>query len=382
MINNPFHILVVFLGLISITLTLVSKSRIAKIFSPVIIILFFSALLANLKIIPTESPLYGNLLSYAVPFAVCLILMHVRLADIKRTALPILKAFAVASMGSMIGCLTAGLLLAANLNALLPGQGWKLTGPYIGTYIGGSLNFVSMWSGLEIESPELFAAANAVDNLTLLPIFIFWVLSPQLLEKWFVKSNFENFDNLKQTQEPTVILKINDLIKLTFTAMLIIVLSGLIKTHLIAKWMPQIPTILIVTTLALAVAQFKTIKKLQGSKELGNFAFYLFFAAIGAMMDIPQAVKLAPVLFVYVAIIIVMQIIFVLLVGKILKIDFRLLAVASIAAKAGPSTVVAYTNAKNYNYLALPGVAAGLLGYAVGNYFAFAGAYLLKFILN
>ena len=382
MINNPFHILVVFLGLISLTLTLVSKSRIAKNLSPIIIILFFSALLSNLKIIPTESPLYKNLLSYAVPFAVCLILMHVRLADIKKTALPILKAFAVASIGSMVGCLTAGILLTAHLNAILPGQGWKLAGPYIGTYIGGSLNFVSMWSGLEIESPELFAAANAVDNLTLLPIFMFWVLSPQLLEKWFVKSNFETLNNQTQTETTSVMLKINDLIKLSFTAMLIIVVSGLIKTHLIAKWMPQVPTILIVTTLALAVAQFKSIKKLQGSKQLGNFAFYLFFAAIGAMMDIPQAVKLAPVLFVYVAIIIVMQIVFVLLIGKILKIDFRLLAVASIAAKAGPSTVVAYTNVKNYNYLALPGVAAGLLGYAIGNYFAFAGAYLLKFILG
>ena len=382
MINNPFHILVAFLGIISLALTLVSKSSIAKKISPVLIILFSAAVLANLKIIPTESSLYENLLSYAVPFAVCLILMHVRLADIKNTGPSMLIAFAVASLGSTVGCLTAGILLNANLDAVLPGQGWKITGPYIGTYIGGSLNFVSMWSGLEIQSPELFAAANAVDNLTLLPIFIFWVLAPQFLEKWFAKSDLETLYDQKQDEEPSVMLKINDLLKLSFTAMLIIVASGLIKKHLIARWMPQLPTILIVTTLALIAAQLKTIKKLQGSKELGNFAFYLFFAAIGAMMDIVKAVQLAPVLFIYVAIIIVTQIIIVLLIGKILKIDFRMLAVASIAAKAGPSTVVAYTNAKNYNYLALPGVAAGLLGYAVGNYFAFAGAYLLKFILG
>lgn len=382
MINNPFHILVVFLGIISLALTLVSKSSIAKKISPVLIILFSAAVLANLKIIPTESPLYENLLSYAVPFAVCLILMHVRLTDIKNTGPSMLIAFAVASLGSMIGCLAAGVLLNVNLDAVLPGQGWKITGPYIGTYIGGSLNFVSMWSGLEIDSPELFAAANAVDNLTLLPIFMFWVLAPQFLEKWFAKSNFETLTSKSQTEEPSVMLKINDLIKLSFTAMLIIIASGLIKKHFIGKWMPQLPTILIVTTLALIAAQSPIIEKFRGSKELGNFAFYLFFAAIGAMMDIHKAVKLAPVLFVYVAVIIAVQIVFVLLVGKILKIDFRMLAVASIAAKAGPSTVVAYTNAKNYNYLALPGVAAGLLGYAVGNYFAFAGAYLLKFILG
>lgn len=292
-----------------------------------------------------------------------------------------LIAFAVASIGSTVGCLAAGILLNTNLDAILPGEGWKITGPYIGTYVGGSLNFVSMWSGLEIDSPELFAAANAVDNLTLLPIFMFWVLSPQFLQKWFVKSDLETINNQIQTEETSVLLKINDLIILSFTAMLIIVVSGLIKKYVVAESMQQLPTILIVTTLALAAAQLKIIKKLQGSKELGNFAFYLFFAAIGAMMDIVKAVRLAPVLFVYVAIIIAVQIIIVLLIGKILKIDFRLLAVASIAAKAGPSTVVAYTNAKNYNYLALPGVAAGLLGYAVGNYFAFVGAHLLKYIV-
>ena len=158
MINNPFHILVLFLGLISLSLALVSKSALAKKISPVIIILFSAALVANLKIIPTESPLYDNLLSYAVPFAVCLILMHVRLSDIKKTGPSMLIAFAVASIGSTIGCIVAGILLNANLDAVLPGQGWKITGPYIGTYVGGSLNFVSMWSGLEIESPELFAA--------------------------------------------------------------------------------------------------------------------------------------------------------------------------------------------------------------------------------
>ena len=381
MINNPLHILVVFLGIISLTLTLVSKSQIASKLSPVIIILFLSAVLANVGIIPTKNPFYENLSSYAVPFAVCQILLHVRLADIRKTGLPILKAFAVASLGSMLGCLTAGILLSSKLDAMLPGQGWKLAGPYIGTYIGGSLNFVSMWSGLEIENPELFAAANAVDNLTLFPIFIFWVLSPRLLEKWFVKSNMEIPDIQKQIEEPTVILKINDLIKLTFTALFIMVISGLIKKHFIDNWMPQIPTILIVTTIALVVAQFKNIQKLQGSKQLGNFAFYLFFAAIGSMMDIVQAVILAPALFVYVTIIIATQIVFVLLIGKILKIDYKMLAVASIAAKGGPPTVVAYTNVKNWNHLALPGVAAGLLGYAIGNYFALAGAYLLKYIL-
>ena len=293
-----------------------------------------------------------------------------------------LKAFAVASIGSLLGCLLAGILLSEKLNEILAGQGWKLAGPYIGTYIGGSLNFFSMWSGLEIDSPDLFAAANAVDNLTLIPIFMFWVIAPLVLKKWYPETTIDVTADLKQNDESPVNLKLNDLVKLIFVGFMIMLLSDLIKKYIIAVWMPQIPTILIVTTIALLTAQLKSIKKLQGTKELGNFAFYLFFAVIGAMMDIPKAVSLAPVLFIYVTLIIITQLIFVLLIGRILNMDIRMLAVASIAAKAGPSTVVAYTNAMNWNYLALPGVAAGLLGYAIGNYVALAGAYLMKFILN
>jgi len=380
-ITEPFHILIVFLGIISIALILISRFEIARKISPVITILFCTALLANTKLIPTEHSFYKQLSGYAVPFAVCQILLHVRFSDIKRTGLTVLKAFAVASIGSFLGCLVAGVLLNAKLNDILAGQAWKLAGPYIGTYIGGSINFFSMWSGLEIDSPNLFAAANAVDNLTLVPIFIFWVIAPQLLKKWYPETPLDAVSDVKQNNESPVRLKLTDLVILTFIGFLIMILSDLVKKHIFNVWMPQIPTILIVTTIALLFAQLSSIKKLEGARELGNFAFYLFFAAIGAMMDIPKAISLAPVLFIYVTIIIVTQILFVLFVGRILKIDFRILAVASIAAKAGPSTVVAYTNAKNWNSLALPGVAAGLLGYAIGNYFALAGAYLLKFIV-
>lgn len=381
MINDPFHILIVFLGIISLSLTLIARFEFAKKISPVIMMLFFTSLLANTGVIPTEHSFYKQLSGYAVPFAVCLILLHVRFSDIKNTGSLMLKAFALASTGSFVGCVLAGIVFQDQLDLALAGQGWKLAGPYIGTYIGGSLNFVSMWSGLEIDNPDLFAAANAVDNLTLIPIFMFWVLSPLVLRKWYPDAAIDETEDAKQNNDSPTALKLNDLIKLIVIGLLVIALSDLIKKQ-IAVWMPQLPTILITTTLALLIAQFKSVKDLQGTKELSNFAFYLFFAVIGAMMDIPKAVCLAPVLFLYVSVVIVTQISVTLLIGRLLKMDFRMLAIASLAAKAGPSTVAAYTNAKNWNYLLLPGVAAALLGYAVGNYAGLAGAYLLKFIVN
>lgn len=379
MIKAPFQILVLFLAIIALSLSLISKFQILRKLSPVLLILFFSALLANTGVIPTSHAFYNQLSGYAVPFAVVLILLHIRFSEIGRTGLPMLKTFTLASLGSFLGCILAGLLLSDRLDAILPGQAWKLAGPYIGTYIGGSVNFFAMWGpkGLNIQSPELFAAANAIDNLTLIPIFMFWVLCPQWLKRWYPDAAITPIAESQKAADAPALLKLNDLVILVFIALAIMLVSDLTKTYLLARW-PCVPSILITTTLALVAAQFKTIRSLHGASVLGNFAFYLFFAAIGAMMDIPKAVSLAPILFVYVVIIIVIQITLTLSIGRLLRMDLRMLAVASLAAKAGPSTVAAYTNTKNWNDLLLPGVAAALLGYAAGNYAGFVGAYLLK----
>jgi uncharacterized membrane protein len=379
MINDPFQILVVFLGVIALSLLLHARVKVARKLPPVILILFFSALLANTGLLPAGHGFYGQLSGYAVPFAVCMILLHVRLAEIRRTGLEMLKAFAVACLGSFAGCIAAGLLLQDKLDAILSGQGWKLAGPYIGTYIGGSVNFFSMWTGLEIDSPDLFAAANAVDNLTLIPIFMFWVLAPQVLGRWYPQRTVEPSTSADQPADQPALLRLNDIVMLILIGLAIMLASDWIKSML-PEALQMVPSILILTTLALIAAQAKAVRNLHGAGVLGNFAFYLFFAAIGAQMDIAKAVTMAPVLFGYVLIIITLQITVVLLIGRLLKIDLGMLAVASLAAKAGPSTVVAYTSTRNRNDLALSGVAAALLGYAVGNYTGFAGAHLLRIL--
>lgn len=58
MIDQPFDILLIFTGIISLALFLSEKYKIAQKISPILIILFFSALIANLGIIRTDNPFY------------------------------------------------------------------------------------------------------------------------------------------------------------------------------------------------------------------------------------------------------------------------------------------------------------------------------------
>jgi uncharacterized membrane protein len=386
MIDQPLQLATVFLGLTLLSVWLDARYAWARKISPVVLILFFAGLVSNVGLITSRSSFYDGLASFTVPFAVCLILFTVNLADLKKTGGPLLAAFAIACLGTVIGVLTAGVLVNSQLALVLETETWKLAGPFTGTYTGGSLNFFALWDGLEIGNPDLFAAANAVDNLTLFPLFAVWVLIPGWLGKYFPAGErwgtAEVLDEVDPEPEGSPDLRILDLVALAFIALAVMVASDLIKTHWIAGFMPSFPTILIVTTLALILAQFRFIGRLQGAFELGNLSFYLFFCAVGAMINLKMAIVLSPILFIYVMIMVVVHLVSVYGIGRLFRLDIRVLTIASAAAKTGPPSVIALANVHGWKHLVLPGAAMGLLGYAVGNYLGFAAAYAMKAILG
>ena len=95
-----------------------------------------------------------GLAGFTVPFAVCLILFTVNLADLKKTGGPLL-----AGLRDRVrrdhdrGALGRRLLVDPQLARVLGDETWKLAGPFAGTYTGGSLNFFALWDGLEIGNP-------------------------------------------------------------------------------------------------------------------------------------------------------------------------------------------------------------------------------------
>ena len=386
MIEDTYQLTAVFLGVVLLSVWLDSRYEWARKISPVVLILFLAGVLSNIGLITDRSPFYDALASFTVPFAVCLILFTVNLGDLKRAGGPLLVAFAIACAGTMIGALTAGLLLNPQLVEIVGQDAWKLAGPFTGTYTGGSLNFFAMWNGLEIGNPDLFAAANAVDNLTLFPLFALWVMVPTWLGRWYPVARFWGTvgDDASAEKEKAAHaeLRVLDMVALAFSALAIMAVSERIKTGLIADLMPSFPTILIVTTFALILAQFRFMRRLQGAFEIGNLSLYLFFCAVGAMINVKMAIILSPILFLYVLVMIVVHMVSVYGVGRLFRLDIRILTIASAAAKTGPPSVIALANVHGWKTLVLPGVAMGLLGYAVGNYLGFASAYMMKALLG
>jgi len=69
-------------------------------------------------------------------------------------------------------------------------------------------------------------------------------------------------------------------------------------------------------------------------------------------------------------------------IGSLFRIDLATLAVASQANVGGPASAMALASARGYVDRLLPGVAVGLLGYALGNYCGIAIAAFIHGILG
>jgi uncharacterized membrane protein len=141
-----------------------------------------------------------------------------------------------------------------------------------------------------------------------------------------------------------------------------------------------VPMVLVLTTLALAVAQLRFAERIRLARPLGMFGLYLFLTAVGCSADLralADAGALGALLFVFVAIIFLVHLMVLLLAGVLLRLDPDMIAIASTANIGGATTAIALAEVRRRDDLVLPGLLVGALGTALGTYAGFIVAGLL-----
>ena len=137
--------------------------------------------------------------------------------------------------------------------------------------------------------------------------------------------------------------------------------------------------ILLLTTLAIAASFLPPMRKQQHSFDLGLYCVYVFCLAIASAcnvreMDIAGSL---PILY-YLGFIILGSLILQILFAKLLKIDGDSVMVCSVALINSPPFVPMVAATLKNKDIILPGIAIGLLGYAVGNYLGIGIFLMLK----
>jgi len=109
-------------------------------------------------------------------------------------------------------------------------------------------------------------------------------------------------------------------------------------------------------------------ESINGSQEFGTFLIYIFFVVIGIPASIPLIINNAPLLLLFVFIIVMINMLISLSFGKMLKYNLEDVLVASNANIGGPTTAAAMAIAKGWKNLVGPILVVGTLGYIIGNY--------------
>ncbi len=331
-----------------------------------LIILILAAICANLGIIPQQSPVYDTIYGTITSLAIVWLLLLVNLQDVRRLGRSALLAFGLASFGTLVGALLASLLFHSRFLGDTP----RLAGSLAASYIGGSINFVGVGRALNL-SDLLFSAATTADNL-LTAIWLATTLSlPSVLARFYPQP--EEQEAVAVTSLPTA----SAIAPLDLAILLSLAVAILVLSTALHQFWPLIPTVVWLTTLSLALAQFKWMRYLRGTGALGMFGLNLFFTVIGAGTHVPSLIPVGLEMILFTTVIVFSHGLVTFSLGAFLKLDVELIALASQAAVGGPTTAIAQATGRHQPQLMGVGITLGLLGYAIANYLGLALAQVL-----
>jgi len=366
-----------------------------------LMVIIFTALIANFGLLPTSStdadpvPAYDAIFRTVAPLAIVWLLLKVNLRDILRAGLPIITLFLIGSVGTVAGVI-AGMALVDGPERIGPLFG-PLGGMFTGTYTGGSVNFNAVALEYDVmREGVLFGGASAVDSIMTTVWMAATIAIPRWLRPLWPKSGWNwggSADAAPGSGDRAPDLGIAEDTERVHPVDLALVLAigfgTLWASQRLEAWTTAvgfpIPDILILTVIALILAQFRAIANLAGSRTLGLFSVYLFLCVIGAHCDVRALADIGPLglaLLVFTFTIVVVHGAVTFGAARLLRLDVDIAAVASQANVGGGTSALALARSLGRGDLVLPAVLIGSLGNAVGTFLGLSVARLLPALLG
>ena len=377
-ITNPIYVLAVLCFMVILAIY-AAKTKFGKQFGAALLVILFTAVIANLKLIPSASnsiPLYSGIFHYIAPISIFYLLLNVNLTSIKRAGLPMIGLFVIGSLATTLGILISWFVLSPE--TVLGEDGKVIAGMLTGTYTGGGLNFNAI--ALEYDFQEngvLYAGTIAVDNVVTTIWIIATLAIPNVLRRfWKDKTNLKSSISNENEARPED--EYIDFISLMW--LLFLGIAAYYISDLLSDLLPQVPSILILSSIGIVLAQTKFVANLKGSHNLGLYLVFIFCAVIGAYCELSAVAELKEVgitLLLFAGLAVLLHGVIVILLGGLLYRDWEMIAIISQANVGGGTTAIALAESFNRKDLVLPAILVGTLGTALGTYLGFLVVYIL-----
>ena len=384
--DDTWALLALMAASVALAIWLEQKYVWASKISGAIIALLIALAASNLAIIPTSCVLYDSIVwDYAVPMGIPLLLLQCNMKKIWNETGRMMAVFLIGAAGTVAGAFLAYALL----HPFIPGlEG--VAAMMTGSYIGGGVNFAAL--AAEFDVGDIKAATKVADNLLMALYFfaLIFIAGMKFFRKHYshphIDAIAESGDLSGAQTQAAAYWSRKDIslkdIAMNFAYAVLVVFAAKLIAAFIGGLIPDTGVVLHmlhtffgseyvwITTVSMACATFgeKQVAKLSGSQEIGTYLIYLFLFVIGVPASIVKIVQETPLLLVFTGIMVLVNMLFCFIGGKLLHFDLEDIILASNANIGGPTTAAGMAISQGWSALVGPVMLVGTFGYVIGTY--------------
>ena len=356
----------------------------ARLSGPVVA-LCIAMLLANLRIMPAHADVYDTVQDSLVPLALPLLLFRANLFHIVRSTGWLFVAFQIAAVGTVVGAITAALLLRDSVDEVP-----QVTAIMTASYIGGGVNFVAVARSYQI-SENTTDPLLVADNFIMAGAFMTLLLicRSRWARRWYAHPHSADAVDSRQLAAEHWRRKE---IALVDIAAAIAVAVGIVAcadctSAWVAHWLGDTPVAQIASNRYIHITAWSTLvatlahrplARIHGAEELGAYLLYVFLFVIGLPADLWEVAVNVPMLFLFCLIIAAVNMLITFTVGRLLRLNLEDLALAVSASLGGPASAAALAVSLGWSKLVLPAILVGIWGYTIGTAVGLAVGEALK----
>ncbi|MFC2499632.1 MAG: DUF819 domain-containing protein [Selenomonas noxia] len=386
--ENTWVLMSVMMAAVAASIYLEQRYAWASRLSGAVIALLIALALVNTGIIPAHAVLYDDIVwGYVVPLAIPLLLLQTNIRRIWRETGRLLAIFLIGSVGTVAGAVIGCVLLRTSIDGL-PQVAAMMTG----SYIGGGVNFTALADAFKV-SGTLVSSTIVADNLNMALYFLILlgIAGNSFFRRFYPHPLIDEVEQSGVSEEGKTLaasywgrkdVSLQDIAMCVTYAVVVVTISKFLGATLSAlvppdgSWLSKMGGTFLgsqyvwITLISMIFASVfeKQANSMNGAQEIGTFFIYMFFFVIGVPASIMEILTNAPMLFVFCFIMVVVNMLFCLIGGKILNFALEDILVASNANIGGPTTAAGLAISQGWTKLVGPAMLVGTFGYAIGTY--------------
>ena len=293
---------------------------------------------------------------------------------------------------------TSGILsvaVAVSVGYLLFGRhvegGAQIGGIISGMYTGGTLNAASLQAIFRINS-EQFILVNSYDILISFLYFVFLFSCGIRLFRWVYGEKKRIVSQQEQGEIDAAVKTekqnpyqglwskkgLAQIGKILLVTIIIVAVSAGVALVMPEGWF-MVVFILMLTTLGVASSFIGSVHKLDSAYDIGMYLIYIFSITIASMADFSN-LNLAEGVnqLAFMSIAVFLSLLLHAIVCRLMRVDADSMVISSVAFINSPPFVPMVSAAMHNKRALVTGLGAGIVGYAIGNYFGVLMAELLS----